>query len=61
VLVHEITHVLQRANYHSATGIMTAYWTDDDYKEMRMRPLPFNEMDIPLIRSSMASLCAKAP
>lgn len=61
VMVHKVTHTLRKANSHSAAGIMKANWTDDDYKTMRMKPLPFTDMDIRLIRSGMANLCAKAP
>ena len=49
VLVHEITHVLQGVNRHSATGIMKAHWNDSDYFEMRRRPLPFAPEDVNLI------------
>ena len=48
VLVHEITHVLQRIDRHSATGIMKARWDDRDYVEMRLKPLPFAQQDVDL-------------
>ena len=49
VLVHEITHVLEGINRHSATGIMKARWNSNDYGEMRHKPLPFAEEDVGLI------------
>jgi hypothetical protein len=49
VLVHEITHVLQRICRHSATGIMKARWNRNDYFEMGRKPLPFAQEDIDLI------------
>jgi hypothetical protein len=50
VLVHEITHVLERIDRHSATGIMKPQWTASDYAAMARRPLPFGEDDIYWIR-----------
>jgi hypothetical protein len=49
VLVHEITHVLEGIDRHSATGIMKARWNDRDYCEMRRKPLVFAQEDIKLI------------
>lgn len=49
VLVHEITHILQGINRHSAAGIMKAYWNDADYYKMRRSTLSFTEDDIDLI------------
>jgi hypothetical protein len=53
VLVHEITHVLEGINRHSATGIMKARWTYDDYFEMRRKPLAFAQEDINLIHDAL--------
>jgi hypothetical protein len=39
--VHEITHVLEGIDRHSATGIMKDRWDDNDYAEMRRKPLRF--------------------
>ena len=55
VLVHEITHIIQGVDRHSATGVMKAHWTTADYLEMRARPLPFTDWDIVLIRKGLAS------
>ncbi|HEV3332790.1 MAG TPA: hypothetical protein VG096_17505 [Bryobacteraceae bacterium] len=49
VLVHEITHVLQGVSRHSAEGIMKARWSEQDYSQMRWKPLPFTKTDIDLI------------
>jgi hypothetical protein len=49
VLVHEITHVLEGISRHSSTGIMKAHWNDNDYFEMRRKPLPFAQEDVNLI------------
>ncbi len=55
VLVHEITHLLQGVSRHSATGVMKAHWTKDDYREMRMGTLPFTTDDVDLIYAGMAA------
>jgi hypothetical protein len=54
VLVHEITHVLERVARHSDSGIMKAVWSDEDYLQMRSGPLPFAPEDRELIRLGMA-------
>ena len=54
VLVHEITHILQRIERHSESGVMKARWTVEDYAEMTWRPLPFTPEDIKLIHSGLA-------
>ena len=53
VLVHEITHVLQKIERHSGSGIMQAVWTDRDYLQMRMGLLPFAPEDVLLIQLGM--------
>ena len=55
VLVHEIAHTLQRAERHSATGIMKTEWTEADYDRMAFKPLEFEPQDILLIRSGLAA------
>jgi len=54
VLVHEITHILQGTCRHSATGVMKARYTQQDYREMKQRPLPFAEEDVQLIQFGLA-------
>ena len=53
VLVHEITHLLQRIERHSECGIMKAHWTAEDYSEMTFRPLAFTPDDIALIHAGL--------
>ena len=49
VLVHEITHVIEGIDRHSATGIMKDRWDDNDYFQMRRKPLRFAQKDVDLI------------
>jgi len=53
VLVHEITHVLEGTDRHSASGIMKAHWNDRDYSEMRSRTLLFAQEDVDLIYAGL--------
>ena len=53
VLVHEITHVIEGIDRHSATGIMKAHWNEQDYFEMRRKPLVFAEEDVNLIYAGL--------
>ena len=55
VIVHEITHLLQRLNRHSETGIMQARWSGRDYCEMRRGPLPFAPEDVALIYQGLSN------
>jgi hypothetical protein len=55
VMVHEITHVLQRINGHSENGIMKAHWTQSDILQMRLKPLPFESDDIRWIHYGLAA------
>jgi hypothetical protein len=58
VMVHEITHVLQRICRHSGAGIMKAQWTFWDFREMAFKPLPFNTEDVELIHLGLAARMA---
>ena len=49
VLAHEITHVLEGINRHSATGIMKARWDNHDNFEIGRQTLAFAQDDIELI------------
>jgi len=40
-MVHEITHILEGMNHHSASGVMKAAWASHDYFLMSGGPLPF--------------------
>ena len=53
VLVHEITHVLQRCDEHSTSGVMKARWNPQDYARMQEKPLPFTPEDLSLIQSGL--------
>ena len=53
VIVHEITHIVQRVSRHSETGVMKPHWTSHDYSEMRRRPLPFTTEDLCLIYNGL--------
>jgi hypothetical protein len=55
VMVHEITHVLQRINRHSADGVMKARWTQRDILQMGRKPLPFEGDDIWWIHDGLAA------
>jgi hypothetical protein len=61
VLVHEITHVLEGVDRHSATGVMKAHWGYGDYVLLRRKPLPFAEEHVHLIYAGLkASLATPA-
>ena len=49
VLAHEISHILQGTDQHSARGVMKALWDINDYLRMARHPLPFTDLDIQLI------------
>jgi hypothetical protein len=49
VLAHEIVHILQGVDAHSASGIMKPHWYKRDYEAMRRAPLPFTPEDLALI------------
>ena len=55
VLVHEITHVLQRTKHHSDQGVMKAHWTSDDVWLMARKPLRFDPWDMELIRQGLSN------
>ena len=46
VLVHEITHILQRVGRHSASGVMKAKFNDTDHFKMKGKGLGFTKEDI---------------
>jgi hypothetical protein len=49
VLVHEITHILQRVGRHSASGVMKARFNETDHFKMKGKGLGFTKVDIDLI------------
>jgi hypothetical protein len=54
VMVHEITHMLERVDRHSREGIMKARWTEADIQGMVVKPLSFAAEDIRLIHLGLA-------
>jgi len=55
LIAHEITHILERVDHHSGSGLMKAHWTSGDYAEMNHRSLPFDADDLMLIPLGLAS------
>jgi hypothetical protein len=55
VLVHEITHVLERTVRHSDSGIMKARWDDEDFRLMPGGGLRFTVEDIELLHAGLAA------
>lgn len=55
VIVHEITHILERIGRHSDSGIMKAHWTSDEHHLMLMNQFPFADEDIRLIHDGLAA------
>jgi hypothetical protein len=53
VMVHEITHVLQGMERHSAEGIMKATWDEHDHHAIFLRKLPFAAIDARLIHAAL--------
>lgn len=53
VLAHEIGHYLQSTNAHSASGIMKARWTGEDYDAMQRGRLSFTSDDVRLIHQGL--------
>jgi hypothetical protein len=61
VLAHEIVHILQGLNHHSARGIMKPHWGYGDYADMRRGLLNFTEEDILLIHNGLDRWSRVAP
>jgi hypothetical protein len=55
VLAHEIGHVLQGIARHSQTGVMSAHWTENDFKQMSRGTLTFTPEDTQSIRRTFAA------
>jgi hypothetical protein len=53
VLAHEITHVLQGTARHSASGLMKARFSESDFQQMLIRPMPLTPDDTRLIRQAL--------
>ena len=50
LLAHELTHLLEAVERHSATGVMKARWDLTDYCQMLRAPLVFAADDIEMIQ-----------
>jgi len=59
VIVHEITHILQGIDRHSASGIMKAVWNSSDYTRMNNGQLRFTAVDIEMIHDGFAARTAR--
>ncbi|HTX36431.1 MAG TPA: hypothetical protein VME43_15485 [Bryobacteraceae bacterium] len=53
VLAHELAHVMQGIDRHSASGILKARWTSEDCDLMRAGKLTFTPEDVELIREGL--------
>jgi hypothetical protein len=58
VIVHEITHILQGIDRHSASGVMKAMWNSADYTLMKRGLLRFTAVDVEMIRDGFAARTA---
>jgi hypothetical protein len=56
VLVHEITHVLERVDRHSETGVMKATYSPEDRLAMVRGTLSFEPKDVNLIHKGLTTL-----
>jgi hypothetical protein len=53
ILTHEITHALEGMQHHSPTGVMKEKWDRADFKEIQAAKLPFDPIDIEMIRDGI--------
>ena len=53
VMVHEITHILERVARHSEQGLMKARWSNEDFRSMEHKPLEFAREDVELIYAGL--------
>ena len=58
VIIHEMTHILQGIDRHSASGVMKALWTSSDYTLMKRGLLRFTAVDVEMIRDGFAARTA---
>jgi hypothetical protein len=58
VIVHEMTHILQGIDRHSASGVMKALWTSSDYTLMKRGLLRFTAVDVEMIRNGFSARTA---
>jgi hypothetical protein len=55
VLAHEIVHMLQGIEQHSASGVMKARWDAGDFADMQRGRLRLTEEDVALVHSGMGA------
>ena len=55
VLAHEISHILQGTDQHSASGVMKSRWNMNDYTRMARQPLPFTDLDVQAIHRGLSA------
>ncbi len=53
VMAHEIAHVLQGMNRHSAEGVMKANWAQKDFNQMKAGTLSFDPTSAELIHAAL--------
>jgi hypothetical protein len=53
VMVHEITHILEGIDRHSAEGVMKARWVAADFEAMAFKTLRFAPEDVVIIRAGL--------
>jgi hypothetical protein len=54
VLVHEITHLIQGSDVHTAEGIMKERWNQADREAIYRKRLSFSPEDLPRIRQGLS-------
>jgi len=59
VVAHEIGHVLERMDRHSASGIMQEHFSPEEIDQMSRRPLSFSEDDVEFIHQGLESAHTK--
>jgi hypothetical protein len=59
VLAHEIVHMLQGVEQHSASGVMKARWDNRDYADMQRAQLKLTQDDIDLIDRGLEQRVSK--
>jgi len=59
VLAHEIVHLLQGVEQHSASGLMKARWDNRDYVDMQRSPLKLTKDDLDLIERGLELRASK--
>jgi hypothetical protein len=60
VMAHEIAHVLEGVNRHSAEGVMKERWENPDYRQMESGTLCFDPVDADLIHAALEKKATQA-